>query len=207
MSLEEVGIPQMTPEAEAIRLGDDVHDVTARALVVALVDVSTDPSGEEDLAVVGAAEAARRDGAAAVELSGSPEDLCRLLGDEAFRAAMPRPWGCHVSDEAVLDAAREARADLLTLVDSTLMPEGTGGSWEPLLVTAAQSPGERSACLVPLGRTEAATIRTSDGDPSVAATLAVLGGARVLRTDAVRSVRRASDLVATLLSERWDRRP
>jgi hypothetical protein len=51
---------------------------------------------------------------------------------------------------------------------------------------------------------EGATVVVAETEVAVATTVAVLDGARVVRTTSVRPARRASDLVATLLQERWE---
>lgn len=93
----------------------------------------------------------------------------------------------------------------------TLRPGGDGA-----LAGLVADPAASAASPVPFASTgpvpgaqerwvRGATVEAVPDEVAVTTTLAVLDGARLVRTTSVRSARRASDLVAALLQERWGR--
>jgi hypothetical protein len=77
------------------------------------------------------------------------------------------------------------------VVDASLDPDGGGGD----VGSSPTGPGA--------GWVQGVTLASEEHDVVAATSLAVFGGARVVRTPWVRPARRAADLVATLLIERW----
>lgn len=117
-----------------------------------------------------------------------------LLGEEAVAG----PWRPTVI----------APPDVCELLAPWREPPGGGRRLvcDATLVRGATWPGDRaessaSRCVVP-GTVPGATVDDAESDVVAATTVAVAGGARVVRTRWVRHARRAADLVATLLMER-----
>jgi hypothetical protein len=262
MSVEVVDHEPVRPSRTQLRLGGRHHDLTTRAVVVGLLEVSAERVQEAGAR----AATVLRDGAAAVELAGTSDALHAVLSDLRAHPDPPGPLGCRVATVADLEVATTAEVDLITLADEALAdalvealaelvagdgaaggadagardrapvvvatPEvlsrlrsrwiggggGAGGASRLVADPAASVPPQRPdagagswsgaqrrwvpGALEPW--VEGATVAAAETEVAVATTLAVLDGARLVRTTSVRPARRASDLVATLLQERWE---